>query len=181
MSLFSVSGWIFISGSGPETVEVSQGKDVTLACSNISTEHSQTVWFRLVNRINPNAIASMFSPTLGALNCPGFDKSKFKMTSNISTLFVHIMRADSSDSGLYFCGMYTHHCIEFSTVTFLNVTQFQGKIIIYCLTCFSNKWRVFWSHLFFVKDGEDDNLNDLNESQSKICFRGSLFRFLWRK
>lgn len=151
MSLFSVSGWIFILGSGPETVEVRQGEDVTLACSNTSTEQSQTIWFRLVNRTKPNAIASMFIPTQKALICPGFDKSKFNMTSNISTIFVHIMRADLSDSGHYFCGIYTHKCIELSAVTFLNVTQFQGKIIIYCLTCFCNKWRVFWSHLFLLK------------------------------
>eukprot|EP00066_Takifugu_rubripes_P011159 XP_003979625.1 PREDICTED: uncharacterized protein LOC101072975 [Takifugu rubripes] len=133
--------WIFISGSGPETVEVRQGEDVTLACSNTSTEQSQSIWFRLVNRTKPNAIASMFIPTQKALICPGFDKTKFEMTSNISTLFVHIMRADLSDSGLYFCGIYTHKCIELSAVTFLNVTQFQ--------------------------DGEDDKLNDLNESQNQ--------------
>lgn len=139
MSLFSVSGWILISGSGPETVEVRQGEDVTLACSNSSTVPAQTVWFRLVNRIKPNVIASMFSPTKDALICPGFDKSRFKMTSNISTIFVHITRADLSDSGLYFCGIYINQCIEFSTVTFLNVTQFQGKIIIFFLTCFSKK------------------------------------------
>ncbi|XP_029696682.1 uncharacterized protein isoform X2 [Takifugu rubripes] len=133
--------WIFISGSGPETVEVRQGEDVTLACSNTSTEQGQSMWFRLVNRTKPNAIASMFIPTQKALICPGFDKTKFEMTSNISTLFVHIMRADLSDSGLYFCGIYTHKCIELSAVTFLNVTQFQ--------------------------DGEDDKLNDLNESQNQ--------------
>ncbi|TWW63276.1 hypothetical protein D4764_03G0002840 [Takifugu flavidus] len=133
--------WIFISGSGPETVEVRQGEDVTLACSNTSTEQSQTIWFRLVNRTKPNAIASMFTPTQKALICPGFDKTKFNMTSNISTIFVHIMRADLSDSGLYFCGIYGQKCIEFSAVTFLNVTQFQ--------------------------DGEDDKLNDLNESQNQ--------------
>ncbi|XP_056882185.1 uncharacterized protein LOC130522153 isoform X2 [Takifugu flavidus] len=137
----NMHSWIFISGSGPETVEVRQGEDVTLACSNTSTEQSQTIWFRLVNRTKPNAIASMFTPTQKALICPGFDKTKFNMTSNISTIFVHIMRADLSDSGLYFCGIYGQKCIEFSAVTFLNVTQFQ--------------------------DGEDDKLNDLNESQNQ--------------
>ena len=133
MCLFIVSGWIFISGFDSDTVEVEEGENVTLACSNISTYVGKVEWFRVVNTTKPSCIASMYFPENEAINCPGFNRSKFKMTSNISTVFLKIAHADLSDSGLYFCGFYIRGYTDIPTSRFLKVARFQGKMIYFLL------------------------------------------------
>lgn len=94
--------WIHLSVA--HTVEVQSGEDVTLFCSNFSTNPSQSIWFRLINRSQPHCIANIFSSDEPASFCSGAEGDKFEVTSNISTIFLKIKNVTESDSGLYFCG-----------------------------------------------------------------------------
>uniref|UniRef100_A0A671Y127 Ig-like domain-containing protein n=1 Tax=Sparus aurata TaxID=8175 RepID=A0A671Y127_SPAAU len=91
-----VSGWISASVSQYQTVEAQPGEEVTLLCNNVSRYDTQTFWSRLVNRTKINEVKV----------CDQYEKGKFEMKSNISTVFLNIKKVDSSDSGLYYCGFF---------------------------------------------------------------------------
>ncbi|XP_037614620.1 uncharacterized protein LOC119481589 [Sebastes umbrosus] len=95
-----------VSGSESQTVEVQSGDEVTLTCNNIFKLPTRKEWFRLINRTKPSCISSMYGVYGEASFCDGFQKEKFEMSSNNSTVFLKIKRVDLSDSGLYFCGIY---------------------------------------------------------------------------
>ena len=126
LSLLCVSGWISVSGSESQTVDVQPGEEVTLQCSNMSYSAVHAQWFRVINRTKPHCIASMYGAHRNASFCDGFQKGKFEMSSDISNIFLKIKPVDLSDSGLYFCGCYVKAHIVISSATLLNV---QGKII----------------------------------------------------
>ncbi|XP_026208231.1 uncharacterized protein LOC113157150 [Anabas testudineus] len=101
--LCSIS-WISVSVS--HNVKVQSGLNVTLLCSNISEEETVTTWFRLVNSTNATCIALMTRSYTKPEYCDGFQNGRFKMETNISTVFLKIKQVDLSDSGLYFCGFF---------------------------------------------------------------------------
>ncbi|XP_044196628.1 uncharacterized protein LOC122973286 isoform X1 [Thunnus albacares] len=115
LSLCSIS-WISVSVSESQVVEVQSGQEVTLQCTNISKHESITFWLRLVNRTKINCISVKIRFDSEAELCDGFQKGKFEMSSNISTVSLNITQVDSSDSGLYFCGFYTSARYVFSEI-----------------------------------------------------------------
>ncbi|XP_037614608.1 uncharacterized protein LOC119481578 isoform X1 [Sebastes umbrosus] len=115
-----------VSGSESQTVEVQSGDEVTLTCNNISSSPTHTEWFRLINRTKPSCISAMYWSQSKALYCVGFQKEKFEMSSNNSTVFLKIKRLDLSDSGLYFCGFYMDAHIVIVNVTHL-IVQGDGE------------------------------------------------------
>ncbi|XP_037614600.1 uncharacterized protein LOC119481572 [Sebastes umbrosus] len=115
--------WISVSGSESQTVEVQSGEEVTLTCSNMSRVVSLTWWSRLVNRTKASCITFMYSANSDVKYCDGFQKLKYEMSSNISTLFLKIKDVDLSDSGLYFYGFISGGRPIFSVIR-LNV---EGK------------------------------------------------------
>ncbi|XP_044196622.1 uncharacterized protein LOC122973281 [Thunnus albacares] len=119
LSLCSIS-WISVSVSESQVVEVQSGEEVTLHCINRLIYGSVAFWFRLVNRTKINCISVMIRSGSEAELCDGFQKGKFEMSANISTVSLNIKQVDSSDSGLYFCGFYTSGRPVF-TVIYLNV------------------------------------------------------------
>ncbi|XP_067436963.1 uncharacterized protein [Thunnus thynnus] len=106
--------WISVSVSESQVVEVQSGQAVTLQC--IKKHESITFWLRLVNRTKIYCISLKIRSDSKAELCDGFQKGKFEMRSNISTVSLNITQVDSSDSGLYFCGFYTSGRLLFSEI-----------------------------------------------------------------
>uniref|UniRef100_A0A8D3CUQ0 Ig-like domain-containing protein n=1 Tax=Scophthalmus maximus TaxID=52904 RepID=A0A8D3CUQ0_SCOMX len=102
------TSWISVSPSEFRTVEVRSGKEATLLCNNYTSFPGHIFWFRLGNGPNTSCISSMFSYDTNASICGGFLNGRFKMTSNVSTIFLQIMQVDVPDSGLYSCGFLTN-------------------------------------------------------------------------
>ncbi|XP_042258253.1 uncharacterized protein LOC121890059 [Thunnus maccoyii] len=119
LSLCSIS-WISVSVSESRVVEVQSGQEVTLQCPDRLKNSIVAFWLRLVNRTKINCISVMIKSGSEAELCDGFQKGKFEMSSNISTVSLNIKQVDSSDSGMYFCGFYTSGRPVF-TVIYLNV------------------------------------------------------------
>ncbi|XP_047442119.1 uncharacterized protein LOC125008808 [Mugil cephalus] len=103
--LLCTFSWISVSVSEFYTVEVQPGEEVTLLCSNFSNYPMRIFWFKLVNGVNIIPISSMTSSDKNASLSEGFQDGRFNMTSNTTTLFLNIKPVDSSDSGLYLCGL----------------------------------------------------------------------------
>ncbi|XP_026208395.1 uncharacterized protein LOC113157252 isoform X2 [Anabas testudineus] len=118
-----ILSWISVSLSDFHTVSVQHGEEVTLACTNFSSFPSHIHWFRLGNGTNVSCISSMFSSDANTTLCVGFQNGKFSMTSNTVTVFLNIKQVDFSDSGLYFCGLYSNGNSVIVHATYLNVTQ----------------------------------------------------------
>uniref|UniRef100_A0A3P8Q5Z7 Ig-like domain-containing protein n=1 Tax=Astatotilapia calliptera TaxID=8154 RepID=A0A3P8Q5Z7_ASTCA len=123
MILVFVSGWLSVSGSEFQTVEVQSGEEVTLQCSNISRSSTHTEWFRVVNRATLSCIASMYGSNGQASFCDGFQNGKFNVTSNNVAVFLQIKPVDLSDAGLYFCGFFLDYHIIISTRVELRIQE----------------------------------------------------------
>lgn len=141
---------------------VQPGGDVTLRCSNKSTSSTDTFWSRLVNRTRISCIASTPGSNSGVFYCEGYKNGKFKMTSNISDVFLKIKQVDSSDSGMYFCGFKIDRHTVFDVVH-LDV---QGKTeslfwcpFFYCvlfdiLKCYThNSFKTTYAGMWLLKPG----------------------------
>uniref|UniRef100_I3KPV2 Ig-like domain-containing protein n=1 Tax=Oreochromis niloticus TaxID=8128 RepID=I3KPV2_ORENI len=102
--LLCTFSWISVLAFEFHSVEVQPDEEVTLQCSNLSSQPVHLFWFRSTNRPKASRISSMISPDKNASFNEGFQNGKFNMTSNTSVLFLEIKQVDSSDSGLYFCG-----------------------------------------------------------------------------
>ncbi|XP_036968655.1 uncharacterized protein LOC119027498 isoform X4 [Acanthopagrus latus] len=105
LSLCSIS-FISASVSQYQTVEAQPGEEVTLQCNNISDYDTQTFWSRLVNRTKISCIVVKLNYGSNVTACDGYEKRKFEVKSNMSTVFLNIKNVDSSDSGLYYCGFF---------------------------------------------------------------------------
>uniref|UniRef100_A0A665VIL9 Immunoglobulin domain-containing protein n=1 Tax=Echeneis naucrates TaxID=173247 RepID=A0A665VIL9_ECHNA len=118
-----ILSWISVSES--RTVDAQSGGDVTLLCSNISQETTQTDWFRLINGTKATCVSSMYRPDGPTSFCKGFEHG-FEMSTNVTMIFLKIKRVNLSDSGFYFCGFYRDQHTVIAETTYLNV---QGKIV----------------------------------------------------
>ncbi|KAL7374701.1 hypothetical protein ABVT39_005731 [Epinephelus coioides] len=113
-------GWISVSAADSQTVEVQSGKEVSLTCSKKTD--TPTVWFRVVNRTKASWISTMMSSSNAPSYCDECQSGKFKMSSNNSTASLKMKTVAVSDSGLYFCVVYSRGQTFFTTIH-LNVEE----------------------------------------------------------
>ncbi|XP_040039162.2 uncharacterized protein LOC120823131 [Gasterosteus aculeatus] len=111
--------WMSVSVSEAQKV-VQPGEEVTLTCINITTNPSQTEWFRVTSQNKPSCIASMYGSEGKASPCVGFQDG-FEMSSNSVIVVLKINQVDLSHSGLYFCGFYIDKHTILSNETLLIV------------------------------------------------------------
>uniref|UniRef100_A0A096LQF8 Ig-like domain-containing protein n=1 Tax=Poecilia formosa TaxID=48698 RepID=A0A096LQF8_POEFO len=101
--------------SGSQMVKVQPGDDVTLECRKNSSGLSY--WFRLGEKNKVNCISVLINNDPNSVkNCDGFQKEKFNMSSNSSTVSLKIIKVNLSDVGLYFCGVKKDKSIAFNVI-----------------------------------------------------------------
>ena len=134
-----VSGWISASVSQYQTVEAQPGEEVTLQCNNISKYDTQTFWSRLVNRTKISCVVVKLKYASNVTACDGYEQKKYEVKSDISTVFLNIKKVDSSDSGLYYCGIFVNG-IPVLTPIHLKVN---GKITVFFSFILSVQFALF--------------------------------------
>ncbi|XP_054914483.1 uncharacterized protein LOC129378210 [Poeciliopsis prolifica] len=103
------------------SVLVQPGEDVTLLCSNTSSNIEHLFWYKLVDGSNVSRISSMFDFGYEARLFVGFQREKFVMTSNVTNIFLDIKQVNFSDSGVYICGTKSESCLNIFSETYLQV------------------------------------------------------------
>uniref|UniRef100_A0A671XV09 Ig-like domain-containing protein n=1 Tax=Sparus aurata TaxID=8175 RepID=A0A671XV09_SPAAU len=151
-----VSGWISASVSQYQTVEAQHGEEVTLLCNNISKFDTQIFWSRLVNRTMISCIVVQMNYGSKVTVCDGYEKGKFEMKSNISTVFLNIKNVDSSDSGLYYCG-FSIKGIPSLTPIHLKIN---GKITVFFSLVLSVQFALFC--LYSAKEDQNREQREVN-------------------
>ncbi|XP_029382546.1 uncharacterized protein LOC115059095 isoform X2 [Echeneis naucrates] len=103
-ALLCICSWISASVSEFHTVEVQPGEEVILLCNNFTKTPAFITWFKMDSRPGATCIASLWNYDANVSLYVGFPKGEFNMTSNMTTIFLHIKHVNFSDSGLHFCG-----------------------------------------------------------------------------
>ncbi|XP_065806336.1 uncharacterized protein [Labrus bergylta] len=98
------AGWISVSGSESQTVEVQSGEDVTLMCSGMDKHVSVRYWLKLVKGTDIQCVSTMTSYNSEVTYHDGFSNHTFTMSSNTSTIFLKVRSVELNDSGIYYCG-----------------------------------------------------------------------------
>uniref|UniRef100_A0A8D3BQE1 Ig-like domain-containing protein n=1 Tax=Scophthalmus maximus TaxID=52904 RepID=A0A8D3BQE1_SCOMX len=152
------------------TVEVRSGKEATLLCNNYTSFPVHIFWFRLGNGPNTSCISSMFSYDTNASICGGFLNGRFKMTSNVSTIFLQIMQVEVPDSGLYSCGFHKHtlqttpsNCCKSDEQTHLT-SVILGSVITFLIIIIIALVLKIWKchkgiYMFFISNPASNDLN----------------------
>uniref|UniRef100_A0A3Q3E196 Ig-like domain-containing protein n=1 Tax=Labrus bergylta TaxID=56723 RepID=A0A3Q3E196_9LABR len=120
-------GWISVSGSESQTVEVQSGEDVTLMftllCSTFTLFPLHITWFRLNSTSNTSRISSLSSADKKASFFGEFQNSSFDVTSNSTHLFLKMKQVDFSHSGLYLCGFSSEGNSVIVSATYFKVQE----------------------------------------------------------
>ncbi|XP_047448292.1 uncharacterized protein LOC125012398 isoform X1 [Mugil cephalus] len=97
--------WFSVSGSEFKTMDVQSGQDVTLTCSGKEQHDTVIIWFRVVNRTSFGYIYTVYPSGKVAATSDQFPNGKYETVSDSSSVLLKIKSLDSSDSGLYVCGI----------------------------------------------------------------------------
>uniref|UniRef100_A0A665VK17 Ig-like domain-containing protein n=1 Tax=Echeneis naucrates TaxID=173247 RepID=A0A665VK17_ECHNA len=123
VALLCTFSWISVSVSEFHTVEVQPGEEVILLCNNFTKTPAFITWFKMDSRPSATCIASLWNYDANVSLYVGFPKEEFNMTSNMTTIFLHIKHVNFSDSGLHFCGSTWENKTEIVSATYLKVQE----------------------------------------------------------
>ncbi|RVE60249.1 hypothetical protein OJAV_G00179070 [Oryzias javanicus] len=113
--LLSVSEFVSRGSNG--------GGEVSLLCSNLSSFITNIFWFKMDKRANATKITSMTTAESNVTVREEFKNGRFQMSSNSTHVSLNISEVDSSDSGLYFCGVYKNSGAVIFDATSLQVEE----------------------------------------------------------
>ncbi|XP_047448406.1 uncharacterized protein LOC125012472 [Mugil cephalus] len=97
--------WFSVSGSEVQTIDIQSGQNVTLTCPNVNQYDTVIMWFRVVDQTSDGYICTMDPSGKVTTTSDQFRNEKYETSSNSSSVFLTIKSVDSSDSGLYVCGI----------------------------------------------------------------------------
>ncbi|KAL7839205.1 hypothetical protein SRHO_G00258630 [Serrasalmus rhombeus] len=128
-TLLQVKGLLSVSGNSQDTLmlEAEPGDNVTLQChSNLIDPWSYIYWFKQINTSAPEFLLYIhYASQMVLYSEDVVSKGPGRITGFVNktkSVFLMINEVNSSDSGLYFCGIQRRHGhLTFSSATLLQV------------------------------------------------------------
>ncbi|KAL7863511.1 hypothetical protein SRHO_G00124950 [Serrasalmus rhombeus] len=112
-----------VRNSEPLVVSAAPGETVTLNCPPVGDSDADVrMWYKQRLEHAPLEVGSKFKTRDSIISAP-FDKSRFKIERTAQSVSLSIERVTKGDEGMYFCAAAGEKTMNFSTATFLAVTD----------------------------------------------------------
>ncbi|KAL7863524.1 hypothetical protein SRHO_G00125080 [Serrasalmus rhombeus] len=112
-----------VRNSEPLVVSAAPGETVTLNCPPVGDSDAEVrMWYKQRLEHAPLEVGSKFK-TRDSIISAQFDKSRFKIERTAQNVSLSIERVTKGDEGMYFCAAAGEKTMNFSTATFLAVTD----------------------------------------------------------
>ncbi|KAL6479783.1 hypothetical protein MHYP_G00108160 [Metynnis hypsauchen] len=121
--LYRIDSTQAVRNSEPLVISAEPGEAVTLNCTFVDDSNKDVrMWYKQRLEHAPLEVGSKFE-TKPAVIPDQFDKLRFKLNRIASGISLSIERVTKEDEGMYFCGETGKKTLDFSTATFLAVTE----------------------------------------------------------
>ncbi|XP_049340245.1 uncharacterized protein LOC111197366 isoform X4 [Astyanax mexicanus] len=123
--LYEICSAETVGNTEPSVVSVKVGKSVTLNCTSALIDKSKVAyWFKYRLEHKPQEVGFKLKDKQHELQNPFKDsKSGFELKEVGSGLSLSIKEVQKEDEGMYFCGSISEKSVNFSTGTFLAVSD----------------------------------------------------------
>ncbi|XP_049340248.1 uncharacterized protein LOC111197366 isoform X7 [Astyanax mexicanus] len=123
--LYEICSAETVGNTEPSIVSVEVGESVTLNCTSALIDKSKTAyWFKHRLEHKPQEVGYKIKDKQHALQNPFNDsKSGFELKEVGSGVSLSIKQVQKQDEGMYFCGSIRENSVNFSTGTFLAVSD----------------------------------------------------------
>uniref|UniRef100_A0A3B1JDJ8 Ig-like domain-containing protein n=1 Tax=Astyanax mexicanus TaxID=7994 RepID=A0A3B1JDJ8_ASTMX len=122
LSFFTDPGQASVLHQKPAVLSVKAGEAVTLRCSFEEQKmNEKMVWYKQKPGQAPQNVGSLIANI--KIFSPEFEKSKIKLERTSNSISLIIPNTTKHDEGTYFCGFSLINTVQFSTGTFLTVTD----------------------------------------------------------
>ncbi|KAK1170106.1 immunoglobulin kappa light chain-like isoform X4 [Acipenser oxyrinchus oxyrinchus] len=113
------------------SVTAQLGESVTLECSVFNTHHTTQAWFKQVIGQPPMCILKYDGQADPTFFDKFNNKSRFQLQNNGNSLNLTILKMESSDMAIYYCGGLKDSCVFFGngTALLLKGIESRGRII----------------------------------------------------
>ncbi|KAL7863547.1 hypothetical protein SRHO_G00125310 [Serrasalmus rhombeus] len=126
-----------VRNSEPLVVSAAPGETVTLNCPSVGDSDADVrMWYKQRLEHAPLEVGSKLKDKETIISAP-FDKSRFKIERTAQSISLSIERVTKGDEGMYFCAATGEKTVNFSTATFLAVTEASAGPVMLTLAVFS--------------------------------------------
>ncbi|KAL6479770.1 hypothetical protein MHYP_G00108030 [Metynnis hypsauchen] len=126
-----------VRNSEPLVISTEPGEAVTLNCTFVDDSNKDVrMWYKQRLEHAPLEVGSKFEAKPAVIS-DKFDKSRFKLNRTASGISLRIERVTKEDEGMYFCGETGKNTLDFSTATFLAVTEYLVDPVMLAMAVFS--------------------------------------------
>ncbi|KAL7863523.1 hypothetical protein SRHO_G00125070 [Serrasalmus rhombeus] len=112
-----------VRNSEPVVISAEPGKEVTITCTFVDDSSADVrMWYKQRLEHVPLEVGSKFKDKDPVMS-PRFNQTRFKIDRIANGISLRIEHVTKEDEGMYFCGLGRANAMDFSTATFLAVTE----------------------------------------------------------